>query len=45
MIIIEKILLESKYYPEMLKNIDNAPKLLYLDGNKEILNTNLCFKK
>lgn len=33
-----KINMNSKYYPERLKNIDDAPKELYCLGNLELLN-------
>ncbi len=37
---IEKIKLDSKYYPELLKQIGDAPELLYVEGNEEILESN-----
>ena len=37
----EKITIEDEYYPERLKNIENPPKILYLEGNKELLKTNI----
>ena len=33
-----KITLEDKNYPENLKNIENPPKQLYLEGNIELIN-------
>lgn len=33
-----KVNMNSKYYPERLKNIDDAPKELYCLGNLELLN-------
>ena len=33
-----KITLEDKKYPENLKNIENPPKQLYLEGNIELIN-------
>lgn len=34
---IEEILINNKDYPEQLRNIFDAPKKLYILGNKEIL--------
>ena len=33
-----KINMNSKFYPERLRNIDNPPKELYCFGNLELLN-------
>ena len=33
-----KINMNSKYYPERLRNIDDPPKELYCLGNLELLN-------
>ena len=36
--LIEEISINNKKYPEKLRNIYDAPKKLYVIGNKEILN-------
>ena len=38
-IVIELITKESKFYPEQLRRIKNPPEVLYVEGNKEILNS------
>jgi len=38
--IIEIITIENEIYPKVLKLIENPPKILYVEGNKDILNTN-----
>lgn len=37
---IEKIKIEDADYPERLKEIENPPKQLYIEGNKQLLQTN-----
>lgn len=37
---IEKITIESKWYPQKLKEIKNPPQVLYIEGNKNILSNN-----
>ena len=37
---IDKIKFESQLFPKLLREINNPPKILYVEGDKEILNTN-----
>ena len=41
MIRLEIITMDDKRYPEQLRNIKNAPKQLYVQGNIELLKTNI----
>lgn len=38
---IEIIKIEDNEYPEKLKEINNPPKLLYIEGDKSLLKTNI----
>ena len=35
-----ELCIENKMYPDILRNIKNPPKKLFLEGNIELLNTN-----
>ena len=37
----EIIKIDDKDYPEKLRKIKNPPKILYLEGNKELIYTNI----
>lgn len=37
----EIVELENRYYPNQLKEIKNAPKRLYIEGNKKLLESNI----
>lgn len=37
---IEKITIDSKWYPTKLREISKPPQVLYVEGNKKILSTN-----
>lgn len=38
---IEILKIEDSEYPQRLRKINNPPKLLYIEGNKQLLKTNI----
>ena len=40
-----KVDMNSKYYPERLRQIDDSPKELYCLGNLELLNYKIPYKE